>query len=165
MPRPTLPFCVLLFAALGLAPGAAHLMELPVKLSYPPELYAAVTSTLYRLYGILGGAAQLAALLSSALLAFRQRRRAGFRRHLAGSLALLASLLLWAALVAPVNAEWARVVESASEPLAPAYARLRERWEFGHLAAFIPWLAGYCLLLAATLGQTSSPRRDAPPPP
>jgi hypothetical protein len=34
----------LVLVALGLAPGAAHIMEMPVKLMYAPELYTAVTS-------------------------------------------------------------------------------------------------------------------------
>ena len=45
----------LTLTALGLAPGAAHLMELPVKLGYPAAFYAEVTSTLYAWYGVAGG--------------------------------------------------------------------------------------------------------------
>jgi hypothetical protein len=27
------------------------------------------------------------------------------------------------------------------------YAQLRPRWEYGHVAAFVAWFAGYCFLL------------------
>jgi hypothetical protein len=37
----TLRLVALILAALGLAPGAAHVLELPVKMTYTPELYAA----------------------------------------------------------------------------------------------------------------------------
>ena len=34
-----LAFVTLVLAALGLAPGAAHLLEMPVKLGYPAPMY------------------------------------------------------------------------------------------------------------------------------
>jgi hypothetical protein len=53
--RPSLlRFPMLVLVALGLAPGGAHVLELPVKMRYSPELYAAVTGTLYALFGSLG---------------------------------------------------------------------------------------------------------------
>ena len=121
-------FLVLLLAALGLTPGAAHVLELPAKLAYSPELYAAVTSSLYGLFGTLGAVIQLGALLAAAALCYQSRQRTSFRLTLWGTLALGASLLLWAAIVAPVNAQWLQVIHSHSEPLPEAYARLRNRW-------------------------------------
>ena len=50
----TARFITLILAALGLAPGAAHVLEMPVKMTYTPELYAAVTSTLYAWFGSVG---------------------------------------------------------------------------------------------------------------
>ncbi len=162
----------LILAALGLAPGAAHVLEMPVKMSYTPELYAAVTSTLYAWFGTVGAAVQVTALLSAGWLAFRSRGSASFRSTLLGALALATSLVVWAATVAPVNAEWARVIEAISigrcqapsdtcsvgaDALADAYARLRLRWEYGHVAAFAAWFAGYCLLQRAVLRSDVSP--------
>ena len=76
-----LQIAALTLTALGLAPGAAHLMELPVKLGYPPELYAEVTSTLYAWFGRVGGTVQVAAAVTVAGLAFlvRRKRRVGSR--------------------------------------------------------------------------------------
>jgi hypothetical protein len=67
----------LVLAALGLAPGAAHLMELPVKLNYTPQMYAAVTSTLYAVFGSAGAAIQVAALVSAIALAYVSRELPG----------------------------------------------------------------------------------------
>lgn len=70
----------LTLGALGLAPGAAHMMELPAKMAYPAELYAQVTSTLYLWFGIAGGSVQLAAALTVAALAIRLSRPLARRR-------------------------------------------------------------------------------------
>lgn len=149
MPSRPLRIIALTLTALGLAPGAAHLMELPVKVGYPPTMYADVTSTLYGWFGPVGGTVQVAATLSVAILAFRTRRLPLRRLLWASAASLLVSLLLWGLVVGPVNSAW--VDSAASEPteLAAAYERLRSRWEYGHVAAFIAWLTGWFGLVAA----------------
>jgi hypothetical protein len=151
MRHSTLQLHVLLLAGLGLAPGMAHLLELPAKLSYSPELYAAVNSTLYGTFGTAGGVIQLGALLAATVLAVRSRGQRAFRLNLLGTLAMALSLLLWATIVAPVNMQWQRVIELQLEQLPDAFARLRNRWEAGHVLAFMAWLAGYVSLLTAAL--------------
>lgn len=149
MPSRLLQVIALTLTALGLAPGAAHLLELPVKLAYPPALYAQVTSTLYALFGPIGGAVQMAAMVTVAVLAFRSRRLPQGRLLAASAAALLASLLLWAFLVAPVNGEWGSSADVSQAEFTAAYARLRARWEYGHVAAFIAWFAGWLGMAAA----------------
>src|SRR5690606_23792347 len=92
----SLQITALTLTALGLAPGASHLMQLPVKMNYAPEMYAATTSTLYSWYGLIGGALQVGAILSVALLAFRVRRLPNGALAAASAGALVTSLLLWA---------------------------------------------------------------------
>lgn len=139
----------LTLAALGLAPGAAHLMELPVKLAYSAELYAQVTSTLYRWYGIAGGLVQVSAVLVAGVLAIRARQSAAGGLVAASAAALFISILVWAALVAPVNSAWATVPRDNAAAFAAAYEQLRTRWEYGHVAAFIVWFTGWLGLVAA----------------
>ena len=74
----TLRLVALILAALGLAPGAAHVLEMPVKMTYTPELYAAVTSTLYAWFGTVGAVLQVSALFSAVWLAIRSRGSASF---------------------------------------------------------------------------------------
>ncbi len=150
-------FLTLLLAALGLTMGAAHLLELPPRMHYDAQLYTAVTSTLYRLYGIVGGAVQVGALLAAAVLCWLVKGRRSFRLTLAGAFSLAGSLGLWAALVQPVNAAWrqALLADPASAP--EAYLSLRPRWEYGHVAAFAAWLVGLSFLLASVLAEI--PRR------
>jgi hypothetical protein len=153
-----LRFATLLLAALGLVLGGAHALELPPKMSWDAELYTRVTSTLYPLFGSIGAAIQMGALVSATALTVAVRGRPAFRRTLLGTLALLLSLLLWAALVAPVNAEWGRVLAESPGAAPDAYQRLRPRWEYGHLAAFAAWLVGYVLLLHAALADRGTSR-------
>jgi hypothetical protein len=144
----------ILLAALGLTLGAAHVLEMPAKMRYDPAMYAAVNSTLYLLFGTVGAAIQLSAVAAAGALAYISRGRRGFRLTLIGTLSLLLSLLLWAALVAPVNAEWAAALRSAPDSASAAYARLRPRWEYGHVAAFVAWLIGFVLIVAAVVVET-----------
>jgi hypothetical protein len=161
----TLRFVTLFLAALGLTFGAAHALEAPVKMRYDPALYAAVTSTLYRLFGSVGAAIQVGALLAAAALSFRLRGRPSFRLTLLGTLGLLLSLVLWSALVAPVNAEWGRAIATDPASVPDAYARLRPRWEYGHLAAFAAWLGGFALLLLSVLKELPPDRARPHDPP
>jgi hypothetical protein len=151
----TCRFLTLVLAALGLAPGVAHILELPPKMHYEAQMYAAVTSTLYRLFGSVGAAFQLGAILMAAALTFLVRRRPAFRLTLFGTLGLVLSLGLWAALVAPVNARWFEVIQSAPAAVPAAYLRLRPRWEYGHVVACAAWFTGFSLLVLSVVRETS----------
>jgi hypothetical protein len=61
---------------------------------------------------------------------------------------------MWFALVYPVNAEWLRVIQTTPELVPEVYTRLRGRWEYGHVAAFIAWLSGVSLLVLSVLVET-----------
>lgn len=152
-----------MLAALGLAPGAAHTLELLPKMQYSGELYATVTSTLYQMYGIAGAVVQVGALFATAVLVFAVRRRPSFHLTLLGGVGLSLSLILWAVLVAPVNAEWARVIESTPASIADVYLQLRMRWEYGHVAAFSSWLLGYSFLIGSVLVDESKTAASAVP--
>lgn len=143
-------FVTLLLGALGLTLGAAHTLELVPKMRYDAEMYMAATSTLYQYFGSVGAVIQVGAIVMAVVLTFLVRRRAAFRATLIGTLGLMLSLVLWAALVAPVNAEWLAVLNSAPGTAPETYLELRSRWEYGHVAAFVAWLLGFCLLLAAS---------------
>jgi hypothetical protein len=163
--HPVLQFLSLLLAALGLAPGAAHLLEMPVKLGYMPEQYFTVTSTLYGLFGSVGAVIQFGALAVAGLLAFRSRVSSATRLPVAAAVLFGLSLVAWGALVAPVNAQWSEAIESGSRSLSQVYAELRLRWEYGHVVAFVLWFSGYlCLSWLAVRrprAESSNTRVDA----
>jgi hypothetical protein len=153
----TLQIAALSLAALGLAPGASHLMQLPVKMGYPAEMYAAVTSSLYAWYGLVGGLLQMGALVAVTLLAIRARRLPAGALAAASAGALLASLLLWGFVVGPVNAAWSDAVNLGPTSFVAAYDEMRGRWEYGHLAAFIAWLTGWFALVAFFTRRSQPP--------
>jgi len=146
-----LRFLALLLAALGLAMGMAHVLELPVKMTYDANLYLSVTSTLYRWFALVGAPIQVAAILVACVLTWRVRRRRSFSLSLAGALLLLASLGLWFALVQPVNATWATVLRQDPAAAPESFVLHRNQWEYGHVAAFAAWLLGTLALIASVL--------------
>jgi hypothetical protein len=153
-------FFTLMLASLGMAFGAAHTLELIPKMNYEPELYTDVTSTLYRYYGTIGGPIQVLTVLASIILAFLSRRSRGFRLTVAGTCCLIVSLALWFVLVQPVNVEWGNVWQTGPRSaVVQSYLKLRERWEYGHVAAFIVWFCGVALLILSIIADTPQDHR------
>jgi hypothetical protein len=153
-------FFTLMLASLGMAFGAAHTLELIPKMNYEPELYTDVTSTLYRYYGTVGGPVQVLAILSSVTLSLMTRRSQGFWLTVAGTFCLIVSLGLWFVLVQPVNVEWGNVLQTGPRSaVVQSYLQLRERWEYGHVAAFIVWFCGVALLTLSIIADTPQDHR------
>jgi hypothetical protein len=153
-------FLTLMLASLGMALGAAHTLELVPKMNYDPELYAQVTSTLYRYYGTVGGPIQVLALLAAAILSFMTRRFRGFGLTVAGTFCLMISLGLWFVLVQSVNVEWGSVLQTGPRSaVVESYLKLREQWEYGHVTAFIAWFSGVALLNLSIIADTPQNHR------
>ena len=74
-------FLTLVLAALALTMTSAHVLELPQKMAYPPDLYAAVNTTLYRYFATVGAV-------------WEYGHATGFVIQLAGFCALLVSVLV-----------------------------------------------------------------------
>ena len=149
-------FFTLLLAALGIVMGGAHVLEHPVRMHYDPELYFRVTSTMYRYFAIVGGPIQLLAIIASAVLAWFTRGRPGFGWTLAGALFLALSLLIWFLRVQAVNEAWLQAMQTHPDSVVEEYARLRGRWEWGHMMAFAAWLLGFGILLRSALRRLDS---------
>ena len=152
-------FVAVVLTALGLSLGVAHTLELVPKMGYDAELYTRVTSTLYRFYGIVGSVLQVGSVVAVAALCWLVRGRPGFRLTVGALVALVVSLVLWVVLVQAVNAEWARVLHSDPSSAPAAYLRLRPRWEYGHVAAMVAWLAGFACLVLSVLVETPLPSK------
>lgn len=146
-PRRFAHYGAILLAALGMIPGGAHVLEMPPRLLYEAELYMEVTSTMYSLFGSVGAMVQLFAVALAVLLTILVRRTPAFPASLAGTFCLVLSIGVWFVVVGPVNAEWMQALNEDPASAAAAYVRLRPRWEYGHLAAFVIWFAGFAALL------------------
>ena len=139
--------------ALSLGLSFAHLLEAPPRIAnWPPELWreATVFHGQFLLFGILGGPIELGSVLlgfTVTLLVGRKEPRA-FKPALAGSMLYLGGLMIWAAVVAPVNAELASWKPG---PLPEDFDAVRLRWETGHIVIACVKLLGFASMVSAVL--------------
>ena len=148
-------FLTLVLAALALTMESAHVLELPQKMQYDAQMYAAVNTTLYRYFAIVGGVYQVGSIVMAAVLTFLVRkRRPSFGWMLTGACCLLLAFGIWLAVVAPVNSQIAAAFRSAPESIPAVWMRLRSRWEYGHVTGFIVQLVGLCALVLSVLVET-----------
>jgi hypothetical protein len=121
----------------GLA--SAHVAELPGKLRLAGPDWLIVQQTLYIGFGPIGAIVEPMAVLLTWVLAWRLRRRPGFRMSVVAAVATSVGLIAWALIVAPMNAElnaW------TPRTLPASWVGVRNRWEFGHaLHALLFWVA------------------------
>jgi hypothetical protein len=164
-------FVTLVLAALALSLTSAHVLEMPQKMGYDAELYAAVNTTMYRYFAVVGGVYSMGAVLAAVVLTFLVRRR---RRALvwtaSGAALYLLWFVSWLTLVAPVNGQVASALETAPGSVPGLWASLRARWEYGHAVGFALELLGFCALVVSVLVETptaaergeasSGPRED-----
>jgi hypothetical protein len=144
----------LVLAALALTMESAHVLELPQKMQYGAQMYSAVKTTLYKYFAIVGGVYQVGSIVATGVLAFMVRKRVSFSSTLVGFFCLLLAFGVWLAVVAPVNSEVADALRSAPESVPMLWLRLRNRWEYGHVAGFVLQLVGFCALVLSVLMET-----------
>jgi hypothetical protein len=151
-------FATLLLAALSLTMESAHVLELPQKMQYDAQMYAAVNTTLYRYFAIVGGVYQIGSIVAAAVLAFILRKdRASFRGAAGGAFCLVLAFLVWLAVVAPVNGQVAEALRVAPGSVPGLWMELRGRWEGGHAAGFILQLVGLSALIWSVLAEARRP--------
>jgi hypothetical protein len=148
-------FAALLLTALTLGMGFCHAMELPARITWDQPLWVAATVTggLYRMFGTLGAAIDLAAIGCSIVVAVKTRGMHAFKLSALNAAMLVLALLLWFAIVLPVNFELANWVRG-SVPL--DWASYRLRWESGHAINTVLQLIGFCALVLSVLRETRS---------
>lgn len=143
----------LVLAALAMGMHLAHALELLPKRQWAPELYLAVQSTLYRLFGIIGPALEIGALLAVLYLGLRLRRQGAASRLVFSSAAAISlALLVWAMAVLPANMQLAAWQASGTAPA--DWMRWRDQWQFTQAFIFVLHLAGFTALAASVSGDT-----------
>ena len=144
-------FLALVLTALAMAPAYAHVLEMPAKLGLAPPEYLTVQQ-IYRGFGAIGAVVEPAAVAAAIVLAFLVRGRRAFVPAATGALCLIAALLIWVAVVSPVNAAW----QAASPAALPeGFESLRMRWEWGHAARAALLVPGFVALVVAVLADMS----------
>lgn len=148
-----LRFATLLLAALAMGMHLAHAFELPPKLQWGPELYLAVQTSLYPVFGTIGPVLEIGALLCAGVLAFQLRGRPAFPFTLTSALAIVAALAVWLIFVLPANMHinaWA----AAPQSVPTDWAQWRDQWQFAQAATFGLHLVGFSALLYSSIQET-----------
>ena len=144
-------FVTLLLAALSMGMAWAHALELGPKMGLPESDYILVQG-IYQEFGRLGAVIEPAAVVAAAILTILVRGRPpAFTFSLAGAVLLAAAFAVWIAFVMPANADLA-IWDATGAPA--DWQRIRDQWEYAHLARFLPQLAGFCALLISVLVET-----------
>jgi hypothetical protein len=149
-------FFAVVLTALALTMTSAHVLELPQKLQYDPELYAAVNSSLYRYFAIVGGAYTVGSIVAAAVLTWLVRgRHPAFEWTVIGGTFLVAAFISWLAIVQKVNAEIGLAMSDAPGIVPFLWNELKYRWEYGHVIGFVLQLFGFLALVISTVVETT----------
>lgn len=149
----SLRILAIVLAALAMGMHLAHALELLPKRQWAPELYLAVQSTLYRLFGIIGPVLEIGALIAVLCLGFRLRKQGVASPLVFSSAAAIAlALLVWATAVLPANMQLAAWQASGVAP--PDWMRWRDQWQFAQAFIFVLHLAGFTALVASVASDT-----------
>ncbi|HEX3755359.1 MAG TPA: hypothetical protein VHV26_09815 [Rhizomicrobium sp.] len=147
-------FFLAIFATLlSLAPGLAHLFELPRKIELSQRAYFTVQQ-IYRGWDLFGIAilVQLGALILLSVRSWRDHYL--FRPVLAALIFLLAAQILFWLFTFPVNVateNWTRVP--------PDWQELRLAWEYSHACGALCQLLGLCCLIGALFARARTAGR------
>ena len=151
----------LLLVALSMALSFCHLMEMPVRLSWEPALWMETTNFggLYYLFGRVGAAIDVSAIVAAAVLVFLTRQwRPSFQLTIAGALLMAAGLAAWFGFVAPMNA----IMAGWTAGTVPGdFIEVRNQWEYSHAAIAAIKIAGLAALLLSVLVETGPPSKAA----
>lgn len=159
MPLRALRFVALLFAALTMSLTFCHLMEMPARMSWGSDLWvgATVTGGQFRMFGTVGAALELGAVLATLTLAAATWRHGDAARLLASAAFLLfaLSLLVWWWRVSPANQVLATWLEN---PVPDDWESWRARWEYGHAVSAVLQIAGFLALAWSIIRETPASR-------
>ncbi|WP_270937786.1 hypothetical protein [Falsiroseomonas oryzae] len=149
-----LRLAALLLLVLALVGPAGHVLEIPGKWRLAPEDWLVVQQTLYPGFAVAGAIGYLGAPLACTALAWRSWAPREARAAWIAAGLVLAALVVWAAVVAPVNT---RIAAATPATLPPDWTAWRLRWEAGHAAGFALSALALVVLLRAELSRPGRP--------
>ena len=147
-------FITLMLASFSLSLSMAHLLELPQRMQFDQKLWVKVTvfENVYKLFGSVGAAFEITAILTAIVLVFLVRKRASsFYWTLGGVIFLVLAFVSWIIFVAPMNAEFAKWL---TNPIPADWMRYRYQWEYAHAINALIKIIGLSLLVISVLVET-----------
>jgi hypothetical protein len=134
----------------------AHLLELPQRMQFDQQLWVRVTvlENVYKLFGSVGAAFEITAILTAiALVLLARRRGSTFYWTLSGAIFLVLAFVSWIMFVAPMNAEFAKWL---TNPVPADWTRYRDQWEYAHAVNAFIKIIGLSLLVISVLVENSN---------
>lgn len=138
-------FLALVFTALSLIPGGAHLFSLANKIGMSQPDYF-VAQRAYDSWSLMGLILIPAMLLNAALTWLLREHRPGFYLAAAGALCMASTLAIFFAFTYPAN-----VATQNWTVAPPGWENLRFHWEYSHAVSAIFNFAAFCLVALACL--------------
>ena len=152
-------FITLMLAAFSLSLSMTHLLELQQRMRFDQQLWVKVTvvENVYKLFGTVGAAFEITAVLTAIVLAFLVRKNRGstFYWTLSGAILLVLALVSWIVFVAPMNAEFAKWL---TNPVPADWTRYRDRWEYAHAVNAVIKIMGLSSLAISVLVEIPKTR-------
>lgn len=141
----TLQLVAILFTAVSMAAGWAHLLELPNKINLSRDDYLTVQQ-IYRGWALLG-IAVVGALVSTAVLTVLQRGKgAVFYFALAATLLIALSLAVFFSVTFPAN----QATQNWTD-LPEGWEALRRQWEYSHAVSAVLYFIALASLVLSVI--------------
>jgi uncharacterized membrane protein len=151
-------FITLMLTSFSLSLSMAHLLELPQRMQFNQQLWVRVTvfENVYKLFGSVGAAFEITAILTAIVLVFLVRKRgSSFYWTLGGVIFLVVAFVSWIIFVAPMNAEFAKWL---TNPVPADWRQYRDQWEYAHAINALIKIIGLSLLVISVLVETPQKR-------
>jgi hypothetical protein len=155
-------FVAMVLCALLLGTTFGHVLEMPAKLRFDPQLWMTLQHNLYAAFASVGALTEMGAIAAVLVLAVlvRERTRSLWLTLIAAACLLVAFGVVWLVFTSVANAETARWTATT---IPTDWSRWRTRWEFSHALRFALHLAGFCALTLSVLIDPRPARSAAMP--
>jgi hypothetical protein len=146
-------FMTIILAALTAGSAYCHVLELPAKMGYDATFYMRLNTSLYWGFGHIAGFIEAATVFVAApmLLFFLRKRKLAFQWALAGTISLALAFIVFLVFTEPMNRN---IFQWLTESVPADWTRVRNQWEYSHLARFILQLIGLCALQLSVFVET-----------
>jgi ABC-type nickel/cobalt efflux system permease component RcnA len=150
-------FLALVFTALALVPGGAHLFAMPNKIGMSQEQYF-IAQRAYDGWWMMSFILIPAMACNAVLAVMLRADQPAFRFALAGSVCFATTLAIFFMFTQPAN------LATQNWTVAPSnWDLLRTRWEYSHALNAVLTLVSFCLVALAVLTARRDARNVSPP--
>ena len=151
-------FITLMLASFSLSLSMTHLLELPQRMQFDQQLWVRLTvvENVYKLFGSVGAAFEITAIITAIVLAFLVRKQGStFYWTLGGAIVLVLAFVSWIMFVVPMNAEFAKWLMN---PVPADWTRYRDQWENAHAVNAFIKIIGLSLIVISVIVETPKKR-------